>query len=126
MALLFILLLPAVLIFLLYYELIWKRFERKKGKSLVGITSDFIFSDDKSDSEPEKHVAVASSPWNDWKYRLMVELHRRNQINPEQAARSIGISLRKAEQYLDKLESEGKVQQAGDSERGIFYKVVTD
>jgi hypothetical protein len=126
MALLLILLFPAILIFLLYYELIWKRFESKKGKSLVGITSDFIFSDDKSGEEPEKHVAVASSPWSDWKYRLMVELHRKNQLKPEEAARAVGVSLAKAEAYLDKLESEGKVQQIGDSERGIFYKVLTD
>ncbi len=126
MALLLILLLPAVLIFALYYELIWKRFEREKRRGLVGMTSDFIFKNDESRDEPEKHVAVASGPWSDWKYRLMVELHRKNQIKPEEAAQSIGISLRKAEAYLDKLESEGKVQQAGDSERGIFYKVVID
>ena len=54
----------------------------------------------------------------------MVELHRRNQIKAEEAANVLGVSLAKAEAYLDKLEGEGKVQQAGDSKRGIFYKVI--
>ena len=109
MALLLILLFPAVLIFFMYYELIWKRFERKNGRSLVGMTGDFIFKDDKSGDVPEEHVASASSPWGDWKYRLMVELHRRNQIKAEEAANVLGVSLAKAEAYLDKLEGDGKV-----------------
>jgi len=125
MALLLILLLPAVLIFLLYYELIWKRFEREKRRSLVGMTGDFIFKDDKSGEEPEKRVASVASPWTDWKYRLMVEMHRKNQIKPEDAAHAAGVSLAKAEAYLDKLESEGKIEVAGDSQRGIFYRVVS-
>lgn len=125
MALLFILLLPIALIFLLYYELIWKRYEQEKGKGLVGMTGDFIFrDDDKNGEEPEKHVALAESPWGDWKYRLMVEMHRKGQLKPEDAANIAGVSIAKAETYLDQLEGEGKVQQAGDSERGIFYRVV--
>jgi len=125
MALFLILLLPIVLIFLLYYELIWKRYEREKERGLVGMTSDFIFKDgDKNDADPEKHVASAGDPWGDWKYRLMVEMHRKRQLGPEEAANITGVSIAKAEMYLDQLEGEGKVQQAGDSERGIFYKVV--
>lgn len=126
MALLLILLFPAVLIFFMYYELIWKRFERKNGKSLVGMTSDFIFKDDNSQVAPEKRVASVKSPWADWKYRLMVELHRKNQLKAEEAANIAGVSLAKAEAYLDKLEGEGKVQQAGDSGRGISYRVINE
>lgn len=124
MALLLLLLFPAVLIFFMYYELIWKRFERKNGRSLVGMTSDFIFKDDKSQETPEERVAATYTPWADWKYRMMVELHRRSQLKAEEAANITGVSLAKAEAYLDKLEGEGKVQQIGDSKRGIFYRVV--
>ena len=119
MALLLLILLAGTLIFLVYYELLWKRIERERGRSLVGVAGDFLFRD-----KPQV-VPASSSAWDDWKYRLTTELHRREQINPEEAARAVGVSTQDAERYLDELESEGKVQQAGDAERGVFYKITS-
>lgn len=119
MALLFLILLAVTLLFLLYYELLWKKFERERGRGLVGLAGDFLLRD-----RPLATPASTNS-WDDWKYRLTAELHRREQLNPEEAARIVGVSRSDAAQYLDELESEGKVQQVGDAERGIFYKVVS-
>jgi hypothetical protein len=119
MALLLLILLAGTVLFLLYYELLWKRSERESGRSLVAAAGDFLFRD-KLQMAP-----VASTAWDDWKYRLTAELHRREQINPQEAARVVGVSAQEAEQYLDELESEGKVQQAGDAERGIVYRVIS-
>lgn len=119
MALLLLILLAGTLIFLLYYELIWKKFERERGRSLVGMAGDFLFQ-----ANPTPASSTKSS-WDDWRYRLIAELHRREQLNPEEAARIVGVSRTDVAQYLDELESEGKVQQAGDAERGVFYKVVS-
>ena len=123
MALLLLILLAATLIFLFYYELIWKGFEKKHGKSLVAMLGDFIFLDTpRGEAAP---AAIASdSPWLDNKYRLTVELYRRDQMGLDQVAQIVGISTTEAEQYLDELEGEGKIQQVGDAERGIFYKSV--
>lgn len=119
MALLLLILLAGTLIFLAYYEFLWKKVERERGKSLVGVAGDFLFRD------TPRGAPASSSAWDDWKYRLTAELHRREQINPEEAARAVGVSTQEAEQYLDELESEGKVQQAGDAERGVVYRVTS-
>lgn len=126
MAVLAIALLLVVSIFLFYYELVWKNVERERGKNLLLMARDFAF-ETKGQSEvmPEAvSVTAGSNPWDDWKYRLLVELHRREQLKPEEAARIVGASLTDIEQYFDELESEGKVNQAGDAARGFFYKVV--
>jgi len=102
MALLLLILLASTLLFLLYYELLWKKGERERGRSLVGVAGDFLFRD-----KPQAAL-VSSSAWDDWKYRLTAELHRREQLNPEEAARAVGVSTQEAERYLDELEGEGK------------------
>lgn len=117
MAFFLLILLGGVLVFLLYYELLWKKFERERGKGLVRMAKDFLFQ-----NNPQ--AVPASSSWDDWKYRLIVELHRREQFNFEEAVRLAGVSTREVEQYLDKLEADGKVRQVGDSERGLFYRVI--
>jgi predicted Rossmann fold nucleotide-binding protein DprA/Smf involved in DNA uptake len=123
MALLLLILLAGALIFLLYYELLWRGIERKRGKNLVELTRDFIFSD----QVPQyQGVMSKNNPWSDKKYRIVVEMHRRGQLKLEDLARHIGISAKEAEQCLDELESEGKVQQAGDAERGVFYRVTNE
>jgi len=127
MTLLLLILLPTILIFLFYYELIWKKFEREKGKGLLGMAADLAFSD-----EPAPATVIRAgktkpqNPWEDWKYRLMVELHRRGQIKPEEGAQIVGVSAQEVERYLDKLAEKGKVQSAGDSERGLFYRIVNE
>ena len=110
---------------MLYYELLWKGLERKRGKNLVELTRDFIFKD----QAPQYHyqgVASESNPWNNKKYRVVVEMHRRGQLKLEDIAQSLGISTKEVEQCLDELESEGKVQQAGDAERGVFYRATNE
>jgi len=119
MALLLLILLSSTLVFLFYYELLWKKAERARGRSLVGVAGDFLFRD-KVQAAP-----ASSNAWDDWKYRLTTELHRREQLNSKEAARISGVSVQDAEEYFDELESEGKVQQVGDAERGVFYKVVS-
>ena len=64
------------------------------------------------------------NPWDDWKYRLLVEVHRRGQLSAEEASQIVGASLLKVEKHLDRLEGEGKVHQIGDSQRGIYYRPV--
>ncbi len=130
MALLLLLLLGVAFIFLFYYELIWKKFERERGKGLIGMAADLAFQDDAAPA-PAGFVATAQNaksqnPWADWKYRLMVELHRRGQIKPEEGAQIVGVSAQEVERYLDKLAEKGKVQSAGDSERGLFYRIVNE
>jgi|GEM_PF-3003704 hypothetical protein len=120
MAFLLLILLASTLIFLMYYELIWKGFERERGRSLVGMAGDFLFKED------PKATPASSNAWNDWKYRLTAELHRRERLNPQKAAQLVGASTSDVEQYLDELESEGKVRQVGDAERGVFYKIVNE
>ena len=80
---------------------------------------DFMFK------ENETAAGAVSSNWSDWRYRLTVELHRRGQLDAKQGSEIVGISQEMVEEYLDKLESDGKIQQAGDTERGIYYKPVT-
>lgn len=128
MALLLLILFIATVIFFFYYELLWKKLERERGKSLLGMVGDLAFKD-----APIVVPAVAKTrgekkenPWDDWKYRLMVELHRRGQIKLEEGAAIVGVSTREVEDYLDKLEEKGKVQSAGDAERGIFYRIVSE
>ncbi len=99
MALLLLIALVITAIFLFYYEFIWKKAERARGQPVL-----------------------ASSPWQDWKYRTLVELHRKNRLYPEEAAKLAGVSSQDMERYFDELESQGKIQSAGDAERGIFYK----
>lgn len=123
MALTLLILLTGSLIFLLYYELLWKGLERKRGKNLVELTRDFIFE---GEAPQFQGVMSKNNPWSDKKYRVVVEMHRRGQLKPEDLAQSVGISTKEAEQCLDELESEGKVQQAGDAERGIFYRVTNE
>ena len=119
MALLLLLLLAGTLLFLFYYELLWKKGEKERGKSLVEVARDFLFR------EKLQVTPASSNAWDDWKYRLTTELHRREQLNPQEAARAVGVSVHVAERYLDQLESEGKVQQAGDAERGVVYKIIS-
>ena len=119
MALLLLILLTATLIFLFYYELLWKKIERERGQSFVGAARDFLFGDN------SQFVPASSSAWDDWKYRLTIELHRREQLNLQDAAQIVGVSTQDVEQYFDELEGEGKVSQCGDAERGVFYKIVT-
>lgn len=127
MALLLLILLATSLIFLFYYELLGKKFERERGKGLLGIAADLAFKEGAVPSCAVKAEAPKNQdPWSDWKYRLLVELHRRGQIKPEEGAQIAGVSAREVEKYLDKLEEKGKVQSAGDSERGIFYRVVSE
>jgi hypothetical protein len=118
MALLLLLLLAGIVIFLFYYELLWKKFERVKGQSLVWSAKDFLFG-------PNAQPALTQSPRQDWKYRTLVELHRKNQLYPKEAATLAGVSLQDMERYFDELESQGKVQSAGDAERGIFYRPIS-
>lgn len=127
MALLLLVLLIASFIFLFYYELLWKKFEREKGKSLLGLAGDLAFKDELVPVMAVKAEAKKNdNPWGDWKYRLMVELHRRGQIKLEEGVAVAGVSTREVEEYLDKLEENGKVQSAGDSERGVFYRIVSE
>ena len=119
MALLLLILLAGTLLFLFYYELLWKSIEKERGKSLVGFAGDLLFRD-----KPQA-VSASSNSWDDWKYRLRTELYRRDQVRADEVAHTIGATAQDVEKYLDELESEGKVQQAGDAERGIFYKVVS-
>lgn len=98
--------------------------KKKRGKGLVAMLGDFVFSDT-SQREAAPAAITSDSPWLDNKYRLTVELYRHDQMGLDQAAQIIGISTEEAEQYLDELEGEGKIQQVGDAERGIFYKSVS-
>lgn len=118
MALLLLILLIATFVFLFYYELLWKKVERERGQSFVGVARDFFFGDNL------QAVSASSNAWDDWKYRLTTELHRREQLNLKDASQIVGVSTQDVEQYFDELESEGKIQQSGDAERGIFYKIV--
>lgn len=89
---------------------------------------DFIFDDSPKLGSPNIRP-TSSTPktdWGDWKYRLLVELHRRERINAHEAAGIVGVSEDRVERYLDDLEGEGKVQQMGDAERGVFYKIVNE
>lgn len=127
MALLLLILLTSTLVFLFYYELIWKKLEHERGKGLLGMAADLAFKDDPA---PAMALGVKASPienpWVDWKYRLMVELHRRGQIKPDDGAQIAGVSVGEVEKYLDKLAEQGKVQSAGDSVRGVFYRVISE
>lgn len=125
MALILLILLTGALIFLLYYELLWKGLERKRGKNLVELTRDFIFQD-QAPQYQYRGVVSENNPWSDKKYRVVVEMHRRGQLKLEDLAQSLGISIKEVEQCLDELESEGKVQQAGDAERGVFYRAINE
>lgn len=118
MALLLLILLTATFVFLFYYELLWKKAERERGQSLVGTARNFLFRDNL------QIVSASSNAWDDWKYRLTTELHRREQLNLQDAAQIVGVSTEDVEQYFDELEGEGKVSQCGDAERGVFYKIV--
>lgn len=62
--------------------------------------------------------------WKDWKYRLWVELNRKPNLTTEDAIKISGVSQKRVEKYFDKLEADGRIQQQGDSERGISYKVM--
>lgn len=128
MTLLLLILFISTLIFLFYYELIWKKVEQDRGESLVSMARDFFAeSSDLLDSAKARTASsAAETNWSDWKYRLLVELHRRGRLNSQEAANIVGISSDRIEKYLDILESEGRVQQVGDLERGIFYKVVNE
>ena len=127
MALLLLILLVSTLIFLFYYELIWKKFEQEKGKGLLGMAADLAFSDVPAPAAVITAKKTKSqNPWEDWKYRLMVELHRRGQLKSAEGAQIVGVSAEEVEGYLDKLEEKGKVQSAGDSERGLFYRIVNE
>lgn len=127
MALLLLILLLTIGVFLFYYELVWKKFEKEQGKSLVELAADFAFSDKLVEvSLAKEKEGAANNPWDDWKYRLMVELHRRGQMNPKEGAELVGVSLKEVENYFDALDAEGKVQSAGDSERGVFYRIVSE
>jgi len=129
MALLLLILLSSTLIFVFYYELVWKKFERERGKGLLGMAADLAFKDNLAPVPvaitADKKIST-QNPWEDWKYRLMVELHRRGQIKPEEGAQIVGVSVSEIEKYLDKLEERGKIRSAGDSERGIFYRIVEE
>lgn len=126
MALLLLILFVSTIIFLFYYELLWKKLEREKGKNLVGMAGDFLLKDEPIQATAIRTKGQKGNPWDDWKYRLMVELHRRGQIKPQEGAQFTGVSTKEVEDYLDALEGEGKVQSAGDSERGIFYRIVNE
>ena len=118
MALLLLMALAATCIFVFYYELVWKKFEREKGRSLVWVARDLLFG---GNAQP----VLTSSPWQNWQYRTLVELHRRNRLYPEEAAKLAGVSAQDIERYFDELEFQGKIQSAGDAERGIFYTPVS-
>lgn len=127
MALLLLLLFIGTLIILFYYELRWKSFEREKEKNLVVMAKEFLFSNIvKIDEEAQNAAAGSDSSWGDWRYRMRAELYRREELRTEEAAKIVGVTVAQAEEYLDQLEEEGKVLQAGDAERGIFYRVVSD
>ena len=119
MALLLLILLAVTLVFLFYYEVLWKKFERERGRSLFGFAGDFLFRDRGFSAVP-----ASSSSWDDWRYHLRAELHRRDQIKVDEVAKLVGAQTNDVEKYLDELETEGKVQQVGDSERGVFYKAI--
>ena len=119
MTLLLLILLTSILVFLFYYEFLWKKMEQKRGKGLLSMARDFMFK------ENEVATGAVSSNWSDWRYRLIVELHRRGQLDAKQGSEIVGISQEMVEEYLDNLESDGKIQQAGDAERGIYYKPAT-
>jgi type IV secretory pathway TraG/TraD family ATPase VirD4 len=118
------------LVFLFYYELLWKNFEKEKKKNLLSIAGEYAFADTAVTTgrrkKRGKYKKRDKTPWGDWRYRVLVELHRRGQINPQEGAEITGVSTRKIEDYLDELEGEGKVQSAGDSKRGIFYRIVSE
>lgn len=116
MALLLLALLTGTLIFLFYYELIWKKFEQTRGRNLIGLAGDFFFG------KRIQAVPASSNSWDNWKYRILVELHRKDRLYPKEAAKLAGVSVQDIELYLDELTAEGKAQSAGDAERGIFYK----
>jgi len=126
MALFSLILFIGVGIFLFYYELVWKKVEREKGKNLAVMAKDFLFSNIAESNADAQHAASGDSAWDDWRYRMFVELHRREQMQPNEAAQAVGVSTAEAAQYLDQLEGEGKVRQVGDAERGIFYRVVRE
>lgn len=113
---------------MLYYELVWKNSERKYGKNLLAAGWDFVFERTGQNETIGEAVPVIakSGPWNDWKYRLVVELYRREQLKAEEAADIVGVSQKEIEQYLDLLEEQGKIRQVGDLQRGLFYKVINE
>lgn len=120
MTLLLLAIFISTLIFLFYYEFLLKDFEKKRGKGLISMARDFFFT------EKEVYVGAVSGDWDDWRYRLTVELHRNEQLDSKRASQTLGVSQDLVEKYLDQLESEGKVQQIGDAERGIYYKAVNE
>jgi len=128
MILLFLILLISALVFLFYYEFIWKKVEQDRGKSLVAMARDFFAETYRLPAVVGARTASSGSEanWDDWKYRLQVELHRRERLSAQEAAKVVGISEERAGKYLDVLEGEGKIRQVGDSERGIFYKPIDE
>lgn len=116
MTLLLLILLFSVLVFFFYYEFLWKKVEKKHGKSLVSMAHEFFLKD------KEPAAIAVSSNWDDWRYRLSVELHRSDQLDAKRASEILNVPQDTVERYLDQLESEGRVQQVGDAERGIYYK----
>jgi Fic family protein len=128
MTLLLLSLFVGTLIFLVYYEFIWKKVEQARGKNLVSMARDFFAESYKlsSDEKSSTLASVAGTNWGDWKYRLLVELHRRQRISAKEASGIVEVPEDRVEKYLDSLESEGKIQQIGDAKRGLFYKIVNE
>lgn len=125
MALFLIVLFIVITAFLTYYELVLKErgFGRGAGSSFM--PKRYLWNrSGGSMNKPKATLAASGNNWGNWKYRLLVELHRRENLKPEEASSIVGVAQGKIEKYLDSLEGEGKVQQIGDAERGIAYKVV--
>ena len=99
MAILSVILLILFLLVLVFYEIFLKKrkVRRARGKK-IGVRVD-------------------------WKNLIMQELKRKSYITPDEASAAGGVSQKKAERYLDRRERDGVVRQAGDAERGIFYKL---
>ena len=129
MTLFFLILLISLLILLFYYEFTWKKVERNLGKSFIFVAGAFLFGSNVKARSVEARPAsreATETNWGDWKYRVLVEFHRREQLNAQSAAILVGVSQDKVERYFDKLEGKGKIQQMGDAKRGIYYKVVSE
>lgn len=126
MALLLIVLFIVITAFLTYYELVLKERGFGRGASSSFMPKRYLWNKSGgSMNKPRATQAASENNWGNWKYRLLVELHRRENLKPDEASNIVGVTQDKIEKYLDSLEGEGKVQQIGDAERGISYKIVS-
>lgn len=57
------------------------------------------------------------------KEKILALLAERGELSNADIREHLGVSRRSAVRYLDELEKEGKVEQAGDIGRGVVYRL---